>query len=179
MPIPPPADFPTRAAEHVRQMLAARTPSAKSSRASPPPANASPARAQPFPSSSSTNTASYATAHLVQLNPPRATFWYINSPSRLIITPSFVTLMNIFAAGNVVIPAYLTLLTKGYIITCERAEDGSETWIAEGTLGRFGADDTITLLGVIAVAETRGDSWPATDVEIDAFLKKFVPPNDS
>jgi hypothetical protein len=51
---------------------------------------------------------------------------------------------------------------------------GSENWIAEGPVGRFGAEDPITLLGVVSIAETRGDDWQATDAEIDAFLKQFV-----
>ena len=81
--------------------------------------------------------------------------------------------MNLNAAGNVVVPAYLALLAKGFDVRCERSPDGSENWIAEGTKGRFAADDVIALLGVVGVAETRGVDWRASDSEIDAFLKKF------
>ena len=81
--------------------------------------------------------------------------------------------MNLSAAGNVVVPAYLSLLAKGFAVSCVRALDGTETWTAEGALGRFMADDVITLLGVVGVAEVRGANWAASDSEIDAFLKKF------
>ena len=84
--------------------------------------------------------------------------------------------MNLHAAGNVVVPAYLALVSKGYAVRCERSADGAENWIAEGATGRFGADDPITLLGVVGVAETRGPDWQASDLEIDAFLKKFADP---
>lgn len=45
-----------------------------------------------------------------------------------------------------------------------------------GRLGRFGADDPITLLGVVNVAETRGVNWQAADAEIGAFLREFTVP---
>src|SRR4051812_29404259 len=86
-------------------------------------------------------------------------------------------IVNLHAAGNVVIPAYLVLLAKGYAVSCERSPDGSENWIAEGAMGSFGADDIITLLGVVGVAETRGANWQASDSEIDAFLEKFRTPS--
>ena len=81
--------------------------------------------------------------------------------------------MNLNAAANVVVPAYLALLAKGYAVRCERSSNDSEFWVADGPLGRFGADDTVTLLGVVAVAETRGENWRASDAEIESFLKKF------
>jgi hypothetical protein len=86
--------------------------------------------------------------------------------------------VKLHAAGNVEIPAYLTLVEKGYIVTCEWRSDTSDYWLADGPLGQFGAEDPISLLGVVAVVETRGDSWRATDDEIDAYLEKFVPPSD-
>jgi hypothetical protein len=85
-------------------------------------------------------------------------------------------IVNLGAAGNIVVPAYLALLAKGYVVRCERSSNDpevSEWWVADGPLGSFRADDTITLLGVIAVAETRGEEWPASDSEIDAFFKRF------
>lgn len=84
--------------------------------------------------------------------------------------------MNLHAAGNVVVPAYLALRAKGYAVRCERTSHDSENWIAEGPLGRFGADDPITLLGVVGVAETRGADWLASDTEIESFLKTFGDP---
>jgi hypothetical protein len=82
-------------------------------------------------------------------------------------------IVNLHAAANVVIPAYLALLAKGYRVRCERLPDETENWIAESALGRFGADDPITLLGVVTVAETRGENWRASDEEIERFLKEF------
>jgi hypothetical protein len=84
--------------------------------------------------------------------------------------------VNLNAAGNVVVPAYLALRAKGYVVRCERSSNESENWIAEGPLGRFGADDPISLLGVVGVAETRGVDWPASDSEIESFLKTFGDP---
>lgn len=84
--------------------------------------------------------------------------------------------MNLNAAGNVVVPAYLALRAKGYVVRCERSPNQLENWIAEGPLGRFCADDPITLLGVVGVAEMRGEDWRASDSEIESFLKTFVNP---
>ena len=81
--------------------------------------------------------------------------------------------MNLNAAGNVVVPAYLALRAKGYCVHRDQSSNQSEHWTAEGPLGRFGAEDPIKLLGVVSVAETRGASWQATDAEIEAFLKAF------
>jgi hypothetical protein len=81
--------------------------------------------------------------------------------------------VNLNAASDVVIPAYFALLAKGYIVRCEPLSNGLQYWFAEGPLGRFGGDNMITLLGVVAVAETRGEGWPASDLEIDSFLKRF------
>jgi hypothetical protein len=89
-----------------------------------------------------------------------------------------MTYVNLSAAGNIVVPAYLALLAKGYVVSCQRA-DHSEMWIAEGANGRFTADNPITLLGVVGIAETRGENWRASDSEIDAFLKKSAEPRRS
>jgi len=86
--------------------------------------------------------------------------------------------VKIHAAGNVDVPAYLTLLAKGYVVTCEWKSDKEDYWLAEGALGQFGAEDPIALLGVVTVAETRGASWIASDEEIEAFLSKFGSPAD-
>jgi len=80
--------------------------------------------------------------------------------------------VHIHAAGNVEVPAYLSLLAKGYVVTRESRGD-ADYWLAEGPLGRFGAEGPIELLGVVAVAELRGESWKASDKEIKDFLTKF------
>jgi len=75
-------------------------------------------------------------------------------------------------ASNVLAPAYLVLQSKGYRVSRKQA-DGLELWIAEGNGLRFVADSTIELLGVMAVYEARGDSWRASDEEIEAFMRRF------
>jgi hypothetical protein len=81
--------------------------------------------------------------------------------------------VNISAAGNVVVPAYLVLKAKGYHVSCSRSTDDTEWWTAEGRLGTFQGNDPITLLGIVAVAESRGSAWQADDAEIAEFLKFF------
>ncbi|MGO4728366.1 MULTISPECIES: hypothetical protein [unclassified Inquilinus] len=78
--------------------------------------------------------------------------------------------MHISAAANVAVPAYLAILSKGYKI-----EPGSEPSHLIATRGddAFLADDPITLLGLIAMAELRGEHWHATDQEIDDYLLRF------
>lgn len=77
-------------------------------------------------------------------------------------------------AGNVVVPAYLALRSKGYSMHRERHNDGrEETWFAESDSIRFVAEDPVTLLGLVAMAESRGNDWKATDQQIEAFLKEF------
>jgi hypothetical protein len=44
--------------------------------------------------------------------------------------------------------------------------------------GTIFADDLITLLGVVGVAETRRADWRASDEEIESFLKKFGDPDN-
>jgi len=82
-------------------------------------------------------------------------------------------IMNLTAAGNVIVPAYLALVAKGYVVRCERLTNEEELWVAEGPHGRFSAEDPITLLGVVGVVETRGADWAASDSEIESFIKKF------
>jgi hypothetical protein len=78
-------------------------------------------------------------------------------------------------AANTLIPAYLALQSKGYRVWWER--DGStpddETWFAEGPLGSFIADDTLQLLGLVTMREIRGESWYASDDQIDEFMAKY------
>ncbi len=78
-------------------------------------------------------------------------------------------------AGNTLIPAYLALQTKGYRVWWERSGSApdDETWFAEGPLGKFIADDTLQLLGLITMREVRGESWQASDDQIDEFMKRY------
>lgn len=83
--------------------------------------------------------------------------------------------LRIATAGNVLVPSYLALGQKGYRIWREASASEAEWWVAEGPLGRFSAEDPLSLLGLVAMAETRGDEWEASDEEIDAYLTKFHP----
>jgi hypothetical protein len=73
--------------------------------------------------------------------------------------------MVFLAAGNVVIPAILTLKQLGYTIeTSEESDD--QVFIAKKNGYSFYADDPITVLGLIKIFETRGEEWMASDEEI-------------
>lgn len=72
----------------------------------------------------------------------------------------------LYAAGNVEVPAYLTLSKKGYAITAS----GNDGWDAEKDGRRFHAQSVVELLGLVSMFELRGVNWAATDLEIDEFL---------
>ena len=63
-------------------------------------------------------------------------------------------ILHIAMAGNVFVPAYLVLRDKGYTVTREESAEGEEVWLADGPLGKFDADNTVSLLGLVAMAET-------------------------
>ena len=73
--------------------------------------------------------------------------------------------MRLASAANLLAPAWLTIIEKGYDVRKVGehfvATRGGDTLIAE---------DTILLLGVIAVGEGRGENWPATDAQITEFM---------
>jgi hypothetical protein len=77
--------------------------------------------------------------------------------------------LRIHTAGDVIVPAYLTLLAKGYQVTKER-RPSEDWWRAVGPLGEFGGSDVLEVLALVAIGEARGESWKATDADIDAFL---------
>jgi len=80
--------------------------------------------------------------------------------------------MRLSAAGNVEVPAFLVLASKGYAIKRTIADD-IEVWSAAKGEDEFQADSPLQLLGVVVVAEERGDAWAAEDEQIDAFLRRF------
>lgn len=82
--------------------------------------------------------------------------------------------LRLVDAGNVVVPAFLTLLERGYSVRSEKSEDSSvETWIAERDSTELLARDPVTLLGLAAIIETRGHGWMASDDQIEDFLHQF------
>jgi hypothetical protein len=78
-------------------------------------------------------------------------------------------------AANTVIPAYLALLQRGLAVSRESASaDAAEAlWIAEDAAQRFVAEGPLALLGLVALYETRGPEWQASDEQIDRFLAEF------
>lgn len=49
-------------------------------------------------------------------------------------------------------------------------------WIAEDADRQFVAENLVTLLGLVAMRESRGSEWLASDEEINRFLAEFGPP---
>lgn len=77
---------------------------------------------------------------------------------------------KIGAAGNVIVPAYLALKQRGYTVTCS---EGGSCWRAISHECEFIGEDPIVLLGLVALYETRGSAWKASDEEIEDFMKQF------
>ena len=50
---------------------------------------------------------------------------------------------------------------------------GDETWYAEGMFGRFVANSTVELLGLVAMRELRGAGWKADDQQIESFMRNY------
>ena len=76
--------------------------------------------------------------------------------------------LTIAGAGNVVVPAYLTLQQRGYKVWRE-----SGTWYAESESAKLSFEDPVTLLALAGVAETRGAEWKASDEQIQDFLRTY------
>ncbi len=78
-------------------------------------------------------------------------------------------------AGNTMVPAILSLESKGYLVRWERGERSpdDETWFAEGPLGKFCGNDPVELLGLVAMREMRGPDWKASDQQIDEFMHRY------
>ena len=78
-------------------------------------------------------------------------------------------------AANTLIPAFLALQTKGYCVWWERGvyAPDDEIWYAEGTLGRFVANDSVELLGLVTMRELRGANWMANDQQIEDFTREY------
>jgi hypothetical protein len=81
-------------------------------------------------------------------------------------------------AGNTLVPAYLALLQRGLSVCREPSAvtDSGMLWVAESAGHRFVAEDLVTLLGLVAIHQTRGPNWQASDEEIDRFLAEFGVP---
>lgn len=89
-------------------------------------------------------------------------------------TGNEMTQETIAAAGNVEVPAYLTLVALGFSV--DRVDkDGEDRWVAnKGTLQLI-ADSPLSLLGLSLMRSKRGPSWQSGDKEIEEFLTRFYP----
>jgi hypothetical protein len=76
--------------------------------------------------------------------------------------------IHIAAAGNVEVPAYLTLVSLGFELDCACVG----RWTARKDDAILSADSLLELLGLAAMYDARGSHWQASDAEIDAFLAK-------
>ena len=81
-------------------------------------------------------------------------------------------------AANTIVPAYLALLERVLLVSRETSlmTDSGGLWIAENSNHQFKADDWVTLLGLVALQETRGPNWPASDQQFEQFLSQFGVP---
>lgn len=84
-------------------------------------------------------------------------------PSRLMRTNG----VDLFQAGNTVVPAILALRAMGYVV-----EQHGGTFSAAAGCARFSADDPVAVLGLVKLAEVRRP-WQAADSEIDDVLAEF------
>lgn len=81
-------------------------------------------------------------------------------------------------AGNTLVPAYLALIQRGLTVQREPSAvtDSGVLWIAEDAGHHFVAEDLVTLLGLVAMLETRGPEWQASDEQIERFIAEFGVP---
>lgn len=80
-----------------------------------------------------------------------------------------MTSIQITAAGNTEVPAYLALVARGFNVSC----DHQAVWTATKGETGFLADSPLQLLGVVAMFESRGPQWQASDEQIEEFLRKY------
>lgn len=72
----------------------------------------------------------------------------------------------IATGGSTLAPALAALRASGYDVS----RDLSGLLLAEGALGRFVAEDPVSLLGLIRMREIRGEAWKSNQEEVDALL---------
>lgn len=75
-------------------------------------------------------------------------------------------------AANTLVPALLALRQKGFTV-CQKPTEGMDAWVAIRDSRSFVADAPVSLLGLVAMVEIRGDNWMASDEEIDRYLTEF------
>lgn len=86
-------------------------------------------------------------------------------------------MQSITAAGNTEVPAFLTIKALGLEVE-RKFLDGDrerELWIARSEQAQFSAGSLLELLGLYTMYCQRGQSWRASDEEIDDFLVDYYP----
>lgn len=74
--------------------------------------------------------------------------------------------LHLHGAGNVEAPAWAVLVERGY-----QVQAGPRGLTATGPTGTFESDGALSLLGLVAIAEARGEQWEARDDEVDGYLR--------
>jgi hypothetical protein len=74
---------------------------------------------------------------------------------------------RIVAAGNTLAPALAEVVAAGYKVI--RPEACTEWQATRGEVVLI-ADDPLMLLGLVRLYEARGENWPPSDQEVEAFL---------
>ena len=81
-------------------------------------------------------------------------------------------------AANTIVPSYLALIQRGLSVYQEPSAvtESGLLWVAEDARTQFFAEDLVTLLGLVAMRETRGTDWQASDEDLESFLARFGVP---
>ena len=84
--------------------------------------------------------------------------------------------IKLATAGNVVVPAFLTLQQRGYSVRRDATSSpGDEPlWHAEREGIHLVAEEPLSLLALAAIIESRGAEWRAADEQIESFLREYV-----
>jgi hypothetical protein len=80
--------------------------------------------------------------------------------------------VKLAAAGNTVVPALLALEELGFAVTVNPGPEGSRCSAKRGS-DEYVADDPVTVLGLVKLAEMKGSGWRASDQDVDNTLRKY------
>lgn len=81
--------------------------------------------------------------------------------------------MNLSAASNTEISAYELLKKLGYYVERLHPNEPKELWVAISSEHRFSATGLVELLGLVKLAECKGENWQVSDEQLDLFLLRF------
>ena len=81
--------------------------------------------------------------------------------------------MKLSAAGNTEVPAYLALKELGFAISVSGISGGEQLWSAQREDLVLNGAGPLELLALVKLVECRGESWHASDNEIEDFVNKY------